>query len=174
MVRSDVCNSWCYCLGVTASASAHFRRCILIVCLLSFCVFKCLFKTLLQEETNSHWLHLSDFSPVCVFKWVFKMPVCMYVGMNRRLLQGSYKVESCAPASPPSYTSSSPAYSSLALHIGRLCSVGHHHVFQGKGRTLCFSISLPFGVVHGQVLLYVGHHQVLHMNLSCKHIHFHF
>ena len=97
---------------------------------------------------------------------------CLYVGMNRRLLQGSYKVESCAPASPPSYTSSSPAYSSLALHIGRLCSVGHHHVFQGKGRTLCFSISLPLGVVHGQVLLYVGHHQVLHMNLSCKHIHF--
>ena len=41
-------------------------------------------------------------------------------------------------------------------------------------RTLCFStsISLQFGVVHGQVLLYVGHHQVLHMNLSCKHIHF--
>ena len=51
-------------------------------------------------------------------------------------------------------------------------------------RTLCSSISsilylfitssLQFGVAHGQVLLYVGHHQVLHMNLSCKHFHFHF
>ena len=93
----------------------------------SLCIIKCLFKTLVQEETKSHWLHLSDFSPVCVFKWVLKMPVCGDA-YHRRLLQGSYELarsgqpspESCAP---PSYTSSSPAYSSLALHMVRFCSM---------------------------------------------------
>ena len=80
----------------------------------------------------------------------------------------------------PSYTSSSPAYSSLTLHMGRLCSMWATTMFSkvraSISRTLCFSISisLQFVVAHGQVLLYVGHHQVLHMNLSCKHIHFHF
>ena len=56
-------------------------------------------------------------------------------------------------------------------------------LLQGKGNhlqngvllhLLHLTMSLQFGVVHNQVLFYVGHHQVLHMNLSCKHIHFHF
>ena len=112
---------------------------------------------------------------------------CLYVGMH--ITEGCSKAptrsgqpspESCAPPSPPSYTSSSPAYPSLTLHMGRLCSMWATTMFSkvraSISRTLCFStsISLQFGVVHGQVLLYVGHHQVLHMNLSCKHIHFHF
>ena len=55
---------------------------------------------------------------------------CLYVGMH--ITEGCSKAptrsgqpspESCAPPSPPSYTSSSPAYPSLTLHMGRLCSM---------------------------------------------------
>ena len=134
----------------------------------SLCVIKCLFKTLVPEETKLQWLHLYDFSPVCVFKWVLKMLVCVDA-YHRRLLQGSYKVESCATSSPPSYTSSSPAYSSLALHIGRLCSWAT--TMSSKVRAeRCASPSHSRLALY-MVLLYVGHHQVLHMNMSCKHIH---
>ena len=69
--------------------------------------------------------------------------------------------------------------------MGRFCSMWattkSSKVRAAISRTLCSSISSifitispQFRVVHGQVLLYVGHHQVLHMNLSCKHFHFHF
>ena len=133
----------------------------------SLCVIKCLFKTLGQEETKSHWLHLSDFSPVCVFKWVLKMPVCGDA-YHRRLLQGSYEVRAtisrklCSSISSILYLfiTSLPQFD--VAHGQALLYVGHHHVLQGKGIDL------------QNVLLYVGHHQVLHMNLSCKHIHFHF
>ena len=27
-----------------------------------------------SEDVKSHWLHLFDFSPLCVFKWVFTLP----------------------------------------------------------------------------------------------------
>ena len=123
--------------------------------------------------------------PQCAFSNGFSK--CLYVGMH--ITEGCSKAptrsgqpspESCAPPSPPSYTSSSPAYPSLTLHMGRLCSMWATTMFSkvraSISRTLCFSISisLQFVVAHGQVLLYVGHHQVLHMNLSCKHIHFHF
>ena len=111
----------------------------------SLCVIKCLFKTLVQEETKLHWLHLSDFSPVCVFKWVLKMPVCGDA-YHRRLLQGSYEVR--------------------ATISRKLCSSISSILY------LFITSSLQFGVAHGQVLLYVGHHQVLHMNLGCKHLHF--
>ena len=102
--------------------------------------------------------------------------------------RGQPSPERCAPPSPPTYASSSPCYSSLAMYMGRLCSLWattkSSKVRAAISRTLCSSISsilylfinssLQFGVAHGQVLLYVGHHQVLHMNLGCKHSYFHF
>ena len=36
------------------------------------CVFKCLLKSNARTEANSHWLHLFDFSPLCVFKCLLK------------------------------------------------------------------------------------------------------
>ena len=38
------------------------------------CLFICLLKELGSEQAKSHWLHLFDFSPLCVFKWVLKLP----------------------------------------------------------------------------------------------------
>ena len=38
------------------------------------CVFKCLFKSPAQREALSHWLHLFDFSPLCFFKCCLKLP----------------------------------------------------------------------------------------------------
>ena len=40
--------------------------------LFPLCVFKCLFKWSAWEDAKSHWLHLFDFSPLCVFKCLFK------------------------------------------------------------------------------------------------------
>ena len=97
----------------------------------SLCVIKCLFKTLVPEETKLQWLHLYEFSPVCIFKWVLKMLVCGDA-YHRRLLQGSYKIRA---------TTSKTLCSSILY--------------------LLITTSLQFGVAHGQVLLYVSHHQVL-------------
>ena len=36
------------------------------------CLFICLLKELGSEQVKSHWLHLFDFSPLCVFKCVLK------------------------------------------------------------------------------------------------------
>ena len=36
------------------------------------CVFKCLFKAFAQEDAKSHWLHLLNFSPLCIFKCLLK------------------------------------------------------------------------------------------------------
>ena len=41
---------------------------------ITLCVFKCLLKLLAWKDTNSHWLHLFDFSPLCVLKCFFKFP----------------------------------------------------------------------------------------------------
>ena len=38
------------------------------------CLLICLLKELEAEQANSHWLHLFDFSPLCVFKCVLKSP----------------------------------------------------------------------------------------------------
>ena len=38
------------------------------------CVFKCLLKLPACEDAKSHWLHLLDFSPMCVFKCALKLP----------------------------------------------------------------------------------------------------
>ena len=38
------------------------------------CLFICLLKELGSEQAKSHWLHLFDFSPLCVFKCVLKWP----------------------------------------------------------------------------------------------------
>ena len=35
--------------------------------------FKCTLKLLGSEEAKSHWLHLCDLSPLCVFKWVLRL-----------------------------------------------------------------------------------------------------
>ena len=34
----------------------------------------CLFKTTAWEDAKPHWLHLLDFSPLCIFKCLFKFP----------------------------------------------------------------------------------------------------
>ena len=89
--------------------------------------------------------------------------------------RGQPSPERCAPPSPPTYASSSPCHSSLAMYMGRLCSLWattkSSKVRAAISRTLCSSISsilylfitsLPqFDVAHGQALLYVGHHHVL-------------
>ena len=100
----------------------------------SWCVIKCLFKTLVPEETKLQWLHLYEFSPVCIFKWVLKMLVCVDA-YHRRLLQVSYKVRA---------TSSKTLCSSISSIL-----------------YLLITTSLQFGVAHGQALLYVSYHQVL-------------
>ena len=38
------------------------------------CVFKCVFKLPVVEDAKSHWLHLFSFSALCVFKCVLKWP----------------------------------------------------------------------------------------------------
>ena len=38
------------------------------------CVFKCLLKSPDCKDAKSHRLHLFDFSPLCIFKWVLKLP----------------------------------------------------------------------------------------------------
>ena len=38
------------------------------------CIFKCFLKSPASEDAYSHWLHLLDFSPLCVFKCVLKLP----------------------------------------------------------------------------------------------------
>ena len=38
------------------------------------CLFKCFFKLPVQMDAKSHWLHLFVFSPLCVFKCVLKWP----------------------------------------------------------------------------------------------------
>ena len=38
------------------------------------CLFICLLKELGAEQAKSHWLHLFDFSPLCVFKCLLKWP----------------------------------------------------------------------------------------------------
>ena len=37
------------------------------------CVFKCWLKDLGSEQAKSHWLHLFDFSSLCVFKCIIKL-----------------------------------------------------------------------------------------------------
>ena len=39
----------------------------------SLCVFKCLLKSPAWIDAKSHWLHLFNFSPLCVFKCVLKL-----------------------------------------------------------------------------------------------------
>ena len=43
-----------------------------LVYFFSLCLFKCFLKELGSEHANSHWLHLFDFSPLWIFKCVFK------------------------------------------------------------------------------------------------------
>ena len=38
------------------------------------CVFKCLLNSHASEDAKSHWLHWFYFSPLCVFKCVLKWP----------------------------------------------------------------------------------------------------
>ena len=97
----------------------------------SLCVIKCLFKTLVPEETKLQWLHLYEFSPVCIFKWVLKMCGCISQKAAPRLLQGRA-------------TSFKTLWSSISSIL-----------------YLLITTSLQFGVAHGQALLYVSYHQVL-------------
>ena len=53
---------------------------------ISSCPFLCLFRPPASNDAQSHWLHLFDFSPLCVFKCVHKFPVskdayCIYAPM---------------------------------------------------------------------------------------------
>ena len=47
---------------------------ITFVWLFSTVRFKCLLKLPSREDAKSHWLHLFDFSPLCVFECVLKLP----------------------------------------------------------------------------------------------------
>ena len=35
---------------------------------------KCILKSAGQVDAKLHWLHLFDFSPLCVFKYILKLP----------------------------------------------------------------------------------------------------
>ena len=53
---------------------ACFRRCIVTLVAFAFtvCVFKCVLKLPGWEDAKSQRLHLFDFSPLCIFKCIFK------------------------------------------------------------------------------------------------------
>ena len=52
------------------------------------CLFICLLKEFGSEQEKSHWLHLLDFSALCVFKCVLKLPeMCPQIAcMGRRIV----------------------------------------------------------------------------------------
>ena len=162
-------------------------NCICLVFL--HCAFPNVYSKSLGQHRQSHtvctfWCVLSD-SPQNAVMWGCEITQGCSTASPSPTRRGQPSPERCAPPSPPTYASSSPCHSSLAMYMGRLCSLWattkSSKVRAAISRTLCSSISSifitispQFRVVHGQVLLYVGHHQILHMNLSCKHFHFHF
>ena len=177
---------------------ASLRLCkvtsIAFVWLFSTVRLKCLLNELWSAQAKSHGLHSFDFSPVWVFKCVFKWPACSLRGYKVTLVAFVWFFSTVrfqmfterAWVSAGKVTQDAffcvryQIWSSKCLYVNHTRLLDSfcfsYKVRATISRMLCFSISisLQFGVAHGQVLLYVGHHQVLHMNLSCKHIHFHF
>ena len=166
----------CVCTNVSSNRLPQ-RRHIRTGCIYSFlghCVFSNVCSKRLYKRKRSRTGCICLTFLHCAFS--NGSSKCLYVAMHitegfskAPTRQGHPSPESCVP---PSYTSSSPSHSSLALYMGRLCSMWattmSSEVRATISRALCSSnsISPQFGVAHGQVLLYVGHHQVLHMDLS--------
>ena len=72
--RTNVCYD--FILHVALGRIAHENKWSLLLFLVShWCfLFTCLLNSPARTETKSHWLHLFDFSPMCVFKCVLKLP----------------------------------------------------------------------------------------------------
>ena len=93
------------------------------------------------------WCVLSD-SPQNAVMWGCEITQGCSTASPSPTRRGQPSPERCAPPSPPTYASSSPCHSSLAMYMGRLCSLRattkSSKVRAAISRTLCSSILYLF------------------------------
>ena len=75
-----------------------------------------------DKVTQSAYFKLSD-SPQNAVMWGCKITQGCSTASPSPTRRGQPSPERCAPPSPPTYTSSSPCHSNLAMYMGRLCSL---------------------------------------------------